>query len=157
MIDWSKYKIDDIQNGAINGVALKSLFFRDVKNILGVQQPNAGCKNCLTDYLTRLKSKAMKKAEKNNEYILLPKRNGIALDFGSNIFVTNENIDDHAEALIKRFKKLKGKDFKMEDLFSKWPDSAKAAKVEKTEKTTIDDQIDALSDSAEDDDPVLEM
>lgn len=67
-----------------------------------------------------------------SQYKLLKKRNGIPLEFGSAVLVTNANItDEYAEILIKRYKKV-NPNFKLEDLFEVYPENT-SKKAEKNE------------------------
>lgn len=72
--------------------------------------------------------------ENTSNYQLHKKREGLQLEFGGSIFVTNENITDrYAEKLIKRFKEI-NPDFKMEDLFEIYPTETTTKVVEETPK-----------------------
>ena len=69
--------------------------------------------------------------ENKSQYKLHAKREGLQLEFGGSVFVTNENITDkHAEKLIKRFKEINS-DFKMEDLFEVYPKEVEKVKPRK--------------------------
>lgn len=173
-MNWEEYTIAQIQTGkSPEGVKLLLLFLKDVKEKLNVFQPNAHCGACLNDYYKRLtKNKnininIMANTEQpKSKYRLLEKRNNIQVEFGGNDFLNNQNItDERAEKLIERFKKLKGEDFKMTDLFALYPEekpvkeTAGAAKKEtakdKKEASAkeeikpmlgVDDQINKLED-----------
>jgi len=64
---------------------------------------NPSCNKCLSDYVTKYK-KAMstnKLHPENSGYKLKAMYEGIALEFGSQIFVTNENLtDEYAKTLL---------------------------------------------------------
>ena len=71
--------------------------------------------------------------ENISKYKLHKKREGLQLEFGGSVFVTNDNITDkYAEKLIKRFKEI-NKDFKMDDLFEVYPTDVEQPKT-KTRK-----------------------
>ena len=142
-MNWEEYTIAQIQTGkSPEGVKLLLLFLKDVKEKLNVFQPNAHCGACLNDYYKRLtKNKnvninIMANTEQpKSKYRLLEKRNNIQVEFGGNDFLNNQNItDERAEKLIERFKKLKGEDFKMTDLFALYPEE-KPAKASTKEAT----------------------
>lgn len=59
--------------------------------------------------------------ENQSQYVLHKKREGVQLEFGGSIFVSNANLtDDYAEKLVQRFKEI-NPDFKMDDLFEVYP------------------------------------
>lgn len=69
--------------------------------------------------------------ENVSKYRLHKKREGLSLEFGGAFLVTNENITDHyAEKLVKRFKEL-NPEFKMDDLFEKYPKEQPKAEAPK--------------------------
>lgn len=144
-MNWEEYTIAQIQTGkSPEGVKLLLLFLKDVKEKLNIFQPNAHCGACLNDYYKRLTKNKNINIMANTEqpkskYRLLEKRNNIQVEFGGNDFLNNQNItDERAEKLIERFKKLKGKDFKMTDLFALYPEEkpAKASTKEASKEAT---------------------
>lgn len=75
--------------------------------------------------------------ETKSKYKLLSKREGIQLEFGSNIFVTNQNLtDEYAEKLAERYKSVKP-DFKMSDLFEIFPEKIVTSKSEQSEEPAV--------------------
>lgn len=98
-----------------DGVRYLELFLKEYSRTTGTPENklNAGCTNCISEYLKNYKLIRGKMAETKN-YRLKTKYNGIALKFGSHIFVTNENInDEYAKILLERFK--------AEDIFEVYP------------------------------------
>lgn len=148
-MNWEDYELAQIQTGKTkDGVSLLLLFLRDVKEKLNVHQPNAHCGRCLSDYYNKLTKDKMKKNEtqetNESKYRLLAKRNNIALHFGGNDFVNNDNItDEKAEILIERFRKLKGDDFKLSDLFSVFPAQTAKKETKKADAKTDTKKADA--------------
>lgn len=123
-----------LTGSAEDGTKFLKLFLQDVVEHLNVKQPNASCQKCLQDYYNRLTVLCTPKQEIMSKYKLLKKREGISLEFGSKIHVTNDNItDEYAEKLIDRFKKL-NKNFQLSDLFQTYPKEADKQKAEN--KTT---------------------
>lgn len=133
--DWHKIDIGQIIGGvAPDGSPLLKHFLIDYKQEFSVQVVNASCHKCINEYRHEFVKK-YGDMENTSNYRLHKKREGLQLEFGSSIFVTNKNItDDYAEKLIKRFHDLKN-DFKLEDLFSHFP-QPKTEKVEIEETTT---------------------
>jgi hypothetical protein len=72
--------------------------------------------------------------DSNCKYILHKKREGIQLEFGSNIFVNNNNItEEYANKLISKFKTVLGDKFSMDYLFSKYPKEESKKEVKNIE------------------------
>jgi hypothetical protein len=70
--------------------------------------------------------------ENTSNYQLHKKREGLQLEFGGSLFITNENLTDrYAEKLIKRFKEI-NPDFQMDDLFEVYPTNIATEEVEET-------------------------
>ena len=132
-MNWLEYSLSTI----VNDRELFTIFLREVKEKLGVSQPNGGCNKCLNDYLTQLQNKLKPKVMSKSSYKLLAKREGVQLEFGSAVHVTNDNLtDEYAEVLIKKFKEANA-DFKLGDLFEVYPtENQKTEKVEKTKKAS---------------------
>lgn len=120
--NWLDYKIENIVGGkSADGVSLLELFLKDYAKEFNITTLNASCKKCLNTYLQNYKSK-LKKMDSNCKYILHKKREGIQLEFGSSVFVNNNNITEkYAKKLIRKFKAVKGDEFCMDYLFSKYP------------------------------------
>lgn len=156
-MNWEEYTIAQIQTGKNpEGVKLLLLFLKDVKEKLNVFQPNAHCGACLTDYYKRLTKNKNINIMANTEqpkskYRLLEKRNNIQVEFGGNDFLNNQNItDERAEKLIERFKKLKGEDFKMTDLFALYPEEKSVKEATgAAKKETVKDKKEAAKPAEE--------
>lgn len=120
--NWLDYKIESIVGGkSADGASLLELFLKDYAREFNITTLNASCKKCLNNYLQNYKSK-FRKMDSNCKYILHKKREGIQLEFGSSVFVNNNNItDEYAKKLIRKFEKAKGASFCMDYLFSKYP------------------------------------
>lgn len=118
---WHTLDIGTIISGtSADNVPYLKLFLIDYKREFNVEVVNAACQKCINQYHKDF-IKKYSPMESTSQYKLLSKREGIPLEFGSNIFVTNKNITDkYAEKLIKRFKDAKP-DFRMEDLFESFP------------------------------------
>ena len=118
---WYEMNVDLIIGGkTADNVPYLKLFLLDYKQEFSVETVNASCQKCIVQYHKDFINK-FRKMENTSKYKLLAKREGIQLEFGGSIFVTNENITDrYAEKLVKRFKEL-NPDFKMEDLFEIYP------------------------------------
>jgi hypothetical protein len=75
-------------------------FLKDYSQTFNENNLNPSCEKCLERYFNNFKN--LNKMENTCKYRLHAKYNGIQLDFGSNIFVTNDNITDKlAKELIK--------------------------------------------------------
>ncbi len=135
--NWLDYKIENIIGGkSADGVSLLQLFLKDYAKEFNITTLNASCKKCVNGYLQNYKSKFMK-MDSNCKYILHKKREGIQLGFGSNIFVNNNNItEEYAIKLISKFKAIKGNEFSMDYLFSKYP-KEEIKQVNEEEKTVV--------------------
>lgn len=124
-----------ISGVSADNVPYLKLFLIDYKREFNVEVVNASCQKCINQYHKDF-IKKFSPMESNSQYKLLSKREGIPLEFGSNIFVTNKNItDEYAEKLIQRFTSVKA-DFKLCDLFEIYPVEMKknAHAVEITEE-----------------------
>lgn len=130
---WHEMSLELIIGGkTADNISYLKLFLLDYKQEFSVDTVNASCQKCLYAYHKEFINK-QKKMENTSKYQLHKKREGIQLEFGGSIFVTNENITDrYAEKLTKRFKEI-NKDFKMEDLFEVYP-IAEIQTVKKTKK-----------------------
>ena len=121
--EWHKIDIGQIIGGvAPDGSPLLKHFLIDYKKEFSVQVVNASCHKCINEYRHEFVKK-YGDMENTSQYRLHKKREGLQLEFGSSIFVTNKNItDDYAEKLIKRFSDIKP-DFELSYLFSQFPET----------------------------------
>lgn len=133
---WYEMNVELIIGGkSADNVPYLKLFLLDYKQEFSVETVNASCQKCIVQYHKDFINK-FRKMENTSKYKLLAKREGIQLEFGGSIFVTNENITDrYAEKLVKRFKEL-NPDFKMEDLFEVYPKEIAETPIKKAKKTT---------------------
>lgn len=133
---WYEMNVDLIIGGkTADNIPYLKLFLLDYKQEFSVETVNASCQKCIVQYHKDFINK-FRKMENTSKYKLLAKREGIQLEFGGSIFVTNENITDrYAEKLVKRFKEL-NPDFKMEDLFEVYPKEIAETPIKKAKKTT---------------------
>lgn len=120
-MNWQSMKLETIISGKdANDCSFLQQFLIDYKKEFSVEIVNPSCQTCLKEYHNEFVKK-FRKMENNSKYELLKKREGLQLEFGSNIFVTNENLtDEYARILIDRYSEL-NENFKLEDLFSKYP------------------------------------
>lgn len=136
---WHKMDVESIIGGTTSdNVSLLKLFLIDYKLEFFVETVNASCTKCIVSYHKEF-IKKYRKMENQSQYLLHKKREGLQLEFGGSLLITNENITDrYAEKLIKRFKEL-NEDFKLDDLFEKFPTEIKEIKETakpKAKKTT---------------------
>lgn len=133
---WYEMNVDLIIGGkTADNVPYLKLFLLDYKQEFSVETVNASCQKCIVQYHKDFINK-FRTMENTSKYKLLAKREGIQLEFGGSIFVTNENITDrYAEKLVKRFKEL-NPNFKMEDLFEVYPKEIAETPIKKAKKTT---------------------
>lgn len=130
MLNYLELSFSAILSGVSeDGTKYLKLFLQDVVNVLNIRQPNASCQKCLRNYYEQLTMHSIPKTEVMSQYKLLKKREGLSLEFGSQIHVTNANItDEYAEKLIERFKKV-NENFKLSDLFQTYPGNEKEKKT----------------------------
>jgi hypothetical protein len=139
---WHKMNVETIIGGKTSdNVSLLKLFLIDYKSEFFVETVNAACPKCIVSYHNEF-IKKYNKMENKSQYLLHKKREGLQLEFGGSLLITNQNItDNYAEKLIKRFKAL-NKDFILDDLFEVYPtEKIKTTEVKettniKTKKTT---------------------
>lgn len=82
-----------------DGVRYLELFMQAYSKEFG-EKVNPGCNKCISDYLIKYK-KRMKKSDNICGYVLHEKYENMPLEFGSQIFVNNENItDEYAKTLL---------------------------------------------------------
>jgi len=129
--NWLEIGIDSILTSKDSeGVRYLQYFLKDYTDLTSVHV-NAGCNKCIAKYYNNYVN-LISDMENDCNYKLHKKREGLPLEFGSNIRVTNRNItDEYADKLIKRYKEI-SKDFKLSDLFAKYP--VEEIKVEKIEE-----------------------
>ncbi len=128
---WELYNLDNIIGGkSSDGVSLLKLFLQDYSKLFHTTTLNASCKKCLQDYLTNYKNKINKMENPNtSQYRLKQKYNNIPLEFGSNIFVNNNNItDEYAQTLLMRYS--------AEKIFDVYPTIEVVAETNEIEDTT---------------------
>lgn len=120
--NWNDYSLQNIIGGkSADGVSLLGLFLKDYSKEFNTKTLNASCRSCISTYLKNYKSK-FRQMDNKCDYVLHKKREGLQLDFGSNIFVNNNNItNDRALKLIKRYKKAQGDKFELSYLFEAYP------------------------------------
>lgn len=121
-MDWRKLDKATIFTGKDeNGNRYLSQFLRDYQKTFNPDMINAGCTKCLEDYyLTFIKFLSTMSKPKNSGYKLKEKYNGIPLEFGSPVFVSNSNLTDElAQKLIKKHPAG-------EDLFEELPEKTPA-------------------------------
>ena len=134
MHNWNEYSTELIIGGkTADNVPYLKLFLLDYKKEFNIEVVNAACQKCIYQYHKDFIKKTSK-MENTSNYQLHKKREGLQLEFGGSIFVTNENITDrYAEKLIKRFKEI-NPNFKMEDLFEVYPTNITTEVVEEAPK-----------------------
>lgn len=133
---WHEMNVESIIGGnTSDNVSLLKLFLIDYKSEFFVETVNASCIKCIVSYHKEF-IKKYRKMENQSQYLLHKKREGLQLEFGGSLLITNENITDrYAEKLIKRFKEL-NEDFKLDDLFEIYPTETKETTKPKAKKTT---------------------
>lgn len=133
---WYEMNVELIIGGkSADNVPYLKLFLIDYKREFSIETVNAACQKCIVAYHREF-IKKYSTMENTSNYQLHKKREGLQLEFGGSLFITNENITDrYAEKLVKRFKEI-NKDFKMEDLFEKYPTETTKTTLVKTKKTT---------------------
>ena len=105
MHKWETYNLEYIVGGKTSdNVPLLKLFLQDYSKLFHTATLNASCSKCLQDYLNNYKQKINKMENPNtSQYRLKQKYNNLPLEFGSNVFVNNNNItDEYAKILLKR-------------------------------------------------------
>lgn len=105
MTDWLKIDKAAIFTGKDeNGNRYLSQFLKDYQDTFHPDMINAGCLRCLEDYYkTFIKHLSTMSKKESTGYQLKEKYNGIPLEFGSPVYVSNANLTDElAEKLLKR-------------------------------------------------------
>lgn len=129
---WHEMNVELIIGGkTADNVPYLKLFLIDYKTEFSVETVNAACQKCIVAYHREF-IKKYRTMENTSNYQLHKKREGLQLEFGGSLFITNENITDrYAEKLIKRFKEI-NPDFQMDDLFEVYPTNIATEEVEET-------------------------
>lgn len=128
---WELYNLENIIGGkTTDNIPLLKLFLQDYSKLFHTTTLNVSCQKCLQDYLTNYKNKINKMENPNtSNYRLKQKYNNIPLEFGSNIFVNNNNItDEYAEKLLERYD--------AEKIFDVYPQPTENVVDETTNETT---------------------
>jgi len=129
--NWEEYSIEYIISAKdADNVPLLKLFLQDYTKLFSTQV-NAGCFKCLNQYLVNYKQKIYKMENQNTcQYKLKPKYQNIPLEFGSNVFINNNNItDEYAEKLLERYKDA-------EKIFEVYPQTETTVEVVEENETT---------------------
>lgn len=131
---WHEMSLDLIIGGKTSdNIPYLKLFLTDYKEVFNLETVNAACQKCLYSYHKDFIQK-FKKMENQSQYKLHKKREGLQLEFGGSLFVTNENLTDkYAEKLIKRFKEI-NPDFVLDDLFEVYPTEQPKTEVKQPTK-----------------------
>lgn len=142
MHKWETYNLEYIVGGKTSdNVPLLKLFLQDYSKLFHTTTLNASCSKCLQDYLNNYKQKINKMENPNtSQYRLKQKYNNIPLEFGSNIFVNNNNITDaYAEILLERYS--------AEKIFDVFP--TQEEKEEIIEKIIIEETTETTTENVE--------
>ena len=108
--EWSKYKAEEVLKGTDgNGNRLISSFAKDYKSVFN-QDVCPNCKDFNKKFQKFLNTtKAMSTNKKNSGYILKKMYENIPLEFGSNIYINNQNLTDaYAKKLLSKHPRGKG-------------------------------------------------
>ena len=119
-----------------NGVRYLEIFLNEYEELTGEKDINAGCNRCIANYLTTFKTIKFKMKNINkSKYVLKEKYNNIPLEFGSNIFVNNQNLTDkYAKKLLEVYSK--------DQIFEEYPiDKPKIVRKKPVKKETIIDAV----------------
>jgi len=141
-LNWLELDTKDIVSKVTtDGVKYLELFLQDYTKAFN-KKVNAGCGKCIAEYLKEYKKKYRIMENKSN-FRLHKKREGVQLEFGSGIHVTNSNItDEYAMKLLERYYKVHGESA-VEMLFDIYPDNIEfngAANQKETETEESDDE-----------------
>lgn len=105
-MDNNDFKKDWIKLSSLSISSKENLsdFLKDYSKIFsGTLNPS--CPSCLNEYIIKLKKymRSTKVEKEATDYILLSKREGLPLVFGSDILLTNDNLtNEYAETLLKK-------------------------------------------------------
>lgn len=137
-MDFAAMDINTITTGVTgDGVRYLELFLKEYTKLFGATV-NPGCGRCMADYLMKYKQK-MKKSENTSGWKLLEKYNGIPLEFGSQIFVTHDNVHEYGAQLLKNHPKGK-------DLFESIPEGDKDSKDDVSELEKLESAVEAAKE-----------
>lgn len=142
MHKWETYNLEYIVGGKTSdNVPLLKLFLQDYSKLFQTTTLNASCSKCLQDYLNNYKQKINKMENPNtSQYRLKQKYNNLPLEFGSNVFVNNNNItDEYAKILLKRHS--------AEKIFDVYP--TQEEKEEIIEKIIIEETTETTTENVE--------
>ena len=142
-MDWRTIDKAAIFNGKDeNGNRYLSQFLKDYQETFHPDMINAGCLRCLEDYYqTFIKYLSTMSQTKNSGYKLREKYNGIPLEFGSPVQVSNSNLtDEYAEKLLKDHPAGA-------DLFEAIPEGSDEVTVESLKKDNTREELDAMASS----------
>lgn len=126
MKDWLKIdKVSIFKGKDENGNRYLTQFLIDYKKIFQPKEINAGCERCLEEYYQKIINHLqMGKTENTSGFVLKAKYNGIPLEFGSPVLVTNANITkEYGEKLLKNHQRGK-------ELFDKIPEDFETPKTD---------------------------
>lgn len=128
--NWEEFSLELIIGGKTSdNIPFLKLFLQDYKKEFHIETVNAGCHKCIYHYHRDLINKN-RKMENFSNYKLLKKREGIQLEFGGALLISNENLtDDYAKKLIARFKEIDS-NFKLDDLFEVYPSATPETQAE---------------------------
>lgn len=136
---------DIVSKVTTDGVKYLELFLQDYTKAFN-KKVNAGCGKCIAEYLKEYKQKYRIMENKSN-FRLHKKREGIQLEFGSGIHVTNSNItDEYAMKLLKRYYTVHGESA-VEILFDIYPDNIQFEATESQAETTTEDITEESDDT----------
>jgi hypothetical protein len=101
---WHEMDFESITSGQnASGVSFLKLFLTDYCSIFNETEVNVSCGKCLNNAYLRMKKKFSIMKNPECGYKLKPKFENIPLQFGSSIFVNNQNITkEYAEILLQR-------------------------------------------------------
>lgn len=117
MTDWKKIdKVTIFKGSDKNGNRYLNAFLSEYKDIFNPDMVNAGCQRCLEDYYINFINYLQMGVEKKvTGYVLKSKYNGIPLEFGSGVLVTNTNMtQEYGDILLNNHSRGK-------ELFDKIP------------------------------------
>ena len=137
-LNWLEMDTKNIVSGVTaDGVKYLEVFLQDYTKSFQ-KKVNPSCNNCIANYLKEYKEK-FQIMENKTDYRLHKKREGLQLQFGSKIHVTNANLtNQYAEILIKRYAIHKG-DEAIEFLFDIYPKGLQVKDILKKENTGSSD------------------
>lgn len=128
MRDWSIYNADTVLNGKDkDGNRLVLEFSKDFRERMGYNL-DISCPKCFRNDFDKFLNKNNMSTKNKSSFKLKPMYNGIALGFGSKVFLSDDNITDElAEKFVKEHPKGLG-------LFSEYPQPKKEAEKKVNKK-----------------------